>query len=67
MKELVRSEVFEKVYHRSMLAQYMKTNLYKEWIDTNNINMKLEEKSGNYNYYPRTVTPVNEKLNYMIK
>ena len=35
MKELVRCQIFQKIYRKSPLAWYMRTNLYKEWLEDN--------------------------------
>ena len=65
MKELVRSKIFTKVYHKSTLAWYMKTNLYKEWLETNHINKQLKNSSMSSLQFQ--VTPVEEKLDYIIR
>ena len=65
MKELVRSKIFTQVYHKSTLAWYMKTNLYKEWLETNHTNEQLKNSSMSMIQFQ--ITPVQQKLDYIIR
>ena len=71
MKELVRCQIFQKIYRKSPLAWYMRTNLYKEWLEDNyyaSANLKsLKKPNSKFSDLIYQVTPVGEKFDYIIK
>ena len=48
-----------------MLAQYMKTNLYKEWLESNYINQSLREESSSSLLIEMPL--IAERLDYIIE
>ena len=38
LRALVRSKIFSRAYESSVLARYMKTALYKDWLEINRTN-----------------------------
>ena len=38
LRALVRSKIFSRAYEASVLARYMKTALYKDWLEINRTN-----------------------------
>ena len=42
LRSLVRVKLFSRTLSGSVMARYMKTSLYKEWIELNKLNRSLE-------------------------
>ena len=45
LREIVRIKIFSRNIMGSILARYIKTSLYKEWLELNAINRSLEAAS----------------------
>ena len=43
LREMVREQLFTRNIKDSILARYMKTSLYKEWLELNTLNRSLDE------------------------
>ena len=62
LRALVRSKIFSRSYEASVLARYMKTALYKEWLEINRTNAQLLEAGQ-----PEiTIEPVDERYRSII-
>jgi len=63
LREVVRVEIFSRNIKESILARYMKTSLYKEWLELNNINRSLEAAGQP----TLSIEPVDQKYTFILE
>ena len=62
LREIVRVEIFSRNIKESILSRYMKTSLYKEWLEIKTLNASLEA-AGQPTV---TIEPVDKRFSYIL-